>query len=210
MEFPTVLFSATGREWVELYTLMNECASEIADAFDWQVLKKVETITGTGVDLGFALPSDYSRMLRTANVWSSPYLWGMEHVVDSDRWLDYLELPYRPITGAWTIYGDEFKIMPELALTQTAKYFYISDLIVNGAGGGTQNVFAADGDTYRLSEKLLQLRLTARWKEGKNYPSQTDFDAYQTELAYQMDKDGGSKPIFNAARQFPAGYNGWW
>ena len=209
MAYPSVLFSATDREWIELRTLMNECAEDIADTYDWQALKKTNTVTGDGTSVGFALPSDYSRMLRTANVWSSPYLWGMEHVVDTDRWLDYLELPYRPVTGAWTIFEDEFKVIPELASGQTAKFIYMSNLTVNGDGGGTQTAFASDGDTFRLSEKLLQLWLVVRWKETKNYPSQTDLDAYNQELAYQMDRDGGSKPIVNASRNWPNGMGGW-
>lgn len=196
MEIPSVLFSSTDRTWVEMSSLLNECATDLADAFDWQALKRTATITGDNTSTDFPLPSDYSRMLRTANVWSSPYLWGMEHVTDTDRWLDYLELPYRPVTGAWTIYGNQFHILPELATGQTAKFMYITNQIVSG----DKTEFSLDTDTFVLDEKLLQLCLTARWKEVKGYPSQTDLDAYQTELEFQMDKDGGSKPIFSASR----------
>lgn len=210
LDIPTVLFSSTDRTWVEMSSLLNEVATEIAEAYDWQLLKTQADVVGDGASEAFALPSDYERMLRTANVWSSPYLWGMEHVVDTDRWLDYLTLPYRPITGAWTIYGGSFRIIDTLAVGQTAKYMYISNLIVSPASGVNKPLFTADDDTFRLNEKLLQLRLTSRWKEAKNYPSQTDLDLYQMELASQMEKDGGSKPIFNASWSGPYGANGWW
>lgn len=194
---PSVLFSDTGRTAQELASLMNECATDIADSFDWQALKKTHTITGDGALIGHPLPTDYERMLKTANVWSSPYLWGMEHVTDTDRWLEYLVLPYRPVSGAWTIYESLFQILPELPDQQTAQFYYISNQIVRPSSGLNKVEFSSDDDTFVLSEKLLQLCLTWRWlaKTGMNYAE--PLEDYNQELSKQMDKDGGSKPILN-------------
>lgn len=200
LPYPSVIYSATERTWQEFGSLLNECATDIADAFDWQVLKKQATITGDGTTIGNALPSDYERMLRTANVWSSPYLWGMEHVVDTDRWLEYLVLPYGPVIGAWTIYDDKFQILPALSAGDTAQYFYISNLIVRPASGDDKTSFTADSDTFRLGEKLLQLCMTWKWlaKQGQNYAEA--LEDYNQELAHQMEKDGGSKPAIRGVR----------
>lgn len=199
LSYPSVLYSSTDRTWQEFGSLLNECATDIADAYDWQILKEQATVTGDGTSEGFPLPTDYERMLRTANVWSSPYLWGMEHVVDSDRWLDYLMLPYRPITGAWTIYGGQFRIIDTLAVGQTAKYFYISNLIVSPFSGTNKTRFTADDDTFRLNEKLLQLCMTWKWLSAKQQNYAEPMAEYNQELAKQMDKDGGSKPNLNAS-----------
>lgn len=195
---PSVLFSSTDRTWQAFASLLNECATDIAEAFDWQALKRTHTITGDGSTIGHPLPDDYERMLKAANVWSSPYLWGMEHVTDTDRWLEYLVLPYRPVSGAWTIYGNLFQILPELPNAETAQFFYITDQIVSGE----KTEFTADSDTFLLSEKLLQLCMTWKWKSmnGRNYAE--DMENYNVELANEMDKDGGSKPILSGRNRY--------
>ena len=82
---PTELYTSTTRAHLELASLINEAATDIRDAHDWQLLKTINTITGDGVSTGHAMPADYDRMLKTASVWSSRYLWAMDHIVDTDR-----------------------------------------------------------------------------------------------------------------------------
>lgn len=205
LEYPSVLFSSTTRTWQEFRSLLNECATDIAESYDWQILKKTATLTGDGTSESFDLPSDYERMLMTANVWSSPYLWGMEHVTDTDRWLDYQVLPYKPVTGAWTIFGGQFHILPELGSGDTAQFIYITDQIVQPASGSNKAEFTADDDTYVLSEKLLQLCMTWKWlaKNQQNYAEA--MADYNQEFTRETNKDGGSKPIVNASN--PRYYN---
>jgi len=194
---PSVVFSSTDRTMQEIAALLNECATDIADSYDWQALKSVHTVTGDGTSIGHDLPSDYERMLLTANVWSSPYLWGMEHVTDTDRWLEYLVLPYRPVTGAWTIYQNQFQMLPELPLNDTAKFFYLSNAIVAPAAGVNKVEFTADDDTFRLSERLLEKTLTWQWKAKKGFDYSEDMANAEQEKATLMNKDGGSKPILS-------------
>jgi len=194
---PSQLFAATSREMVELRLFIKETADDIATVFDWQLLKTLHTITGDGAATGFTLPSDYDRMLTTASVWSSRYLWEMAHVVDTNRWLELLTLPYTQITGSWTIYGGQFHILDTMANGDTAKFFYLSNLIVSSSGGSNKDAFSADDDSFRLSEKLLALGTVVKWKAQKSQPYDEDLALYNIELAGLMDKDGGSKPTLS-------------
>lgn len=192
---PSVLFTSTEREHVEMRNLINEAATDIADMHDWQLLKTIETITGDGTSTGFALPSDYDRMLRTASVWSSRYLWAMDHIVDTDQWLELLTLPYTQVNGTWTIYGGQFNILDTMASGDTAKYFYISNLIVSPTSGSNKATFTADDDSFRLSEKLLELLTVVKWNSVKGQMSDDDIGDFDDELKRLIDKDGGSKPV---------------
>jgi hypothetical protein len=195
LAIPTELYASTARAHVELANLINEAATDIRDAHDWQVLKTIHTITGDAINVGFALPADYDRMLRTASVWSSRYLWSMDHVLDTDRWLELITLPYTQVTGSWTIYGGQFQILDVMASGDTAKYFYISNLIVTPASGANKTNFSADGDIFRLSEKLLGLLTLVKWKSLKQQDYSVELQEYDGELINLIDKDGGSKPV---------------
>ncbi|MEQ9634603.1 MAG: hypothetical protein RLW68_00815 [Devosia marina] len=192
---PSQLFASTEREHVELRNLLNEAAGDIADMHDWQLLKTIETITGDGSNTAFALPSDYDRMLRTASVWSSRYLWAMDHILDTDQWLELLVLPYTQVNGTWTIYGGQFHILDTMASGDTAKFFYISNLIVSPASGSNKATFTADDDSFRLSEKLLELLTVVKWNSVKGQVSDDDIEDFDDELKRLIDKDGGSKPV---------------
>lgn len=192
---PSELFASTSRANIELRALIQEAATDILDAYDWQLLKTINTITGDGSSDAFALPADYARMLRTASVWSSRYLWAMDHILDTDRWLELLTLPYTQVTGSWTIYGGQFHILDTMATGDTAKFFYISDLAVSPATGANKATFTADDDTFRLSEKLLGLLAVVKWRSQKGQDYGEDMAQYNIELAGRIDEDGGSKPI---------------
>lgn len=192
---PSQLFASTSREHVELAALLNEAAGDILDTHDWQLLKTIQTITGDGASTSFALPSDYDRMLRTASVWSSRYLWAMDHILDTDQWMELLVLPYTQVNGTWTIYGGQFHILDTMASGDTAKFFYISNLIVSPASGANKARFTADDDSFRLSEKLLELLAVVKWKAQKGQLSADEIADYDDELKRLIDKDGGSKPI---------------
>ena len=194
---PDQVFAATDREWQEMAALVNECATDIADAYDWQLLRTIETLTGDGSTDDFDLPSDYERMLKTASLWSSRYLWDMEHVVDSDEWLNRVVLPYTQVNGMWTIYGGQIHILDTMASGDTAKFFYISNLIVSPAIGANKTAFTADDDSFRLSEKLLQLCLTYKWQQTHGLEYAESMADYQSELASEIDKDQGSKPVIS-------------
>lgn len=200
VEVPSQLFAATDREYVEMRTLINEAATDLRDVYDWHLLRTINTVTGDGTSTSFALPSDYARMMVTASVWSSRYLWAMEHIVDTDRWLEYLTLPYTQENGIWTIYGGEFHILAAMGSGETAKFFYISNLIVAPNSGSNKTAFTADDDTFRLSEKLLALLTVVKWRAQKQQAFDEDLALYNIDLNATINRDSGSKPILSGSR----------
>lgn len=192
---PTVLFAGTTRTHLELQAIVNECAEEITDAHDWQKLKAIATFTGTGSADAFDLPADYDRMLKTASLWTSRYSWSMNHVLDSDLWLELVTLPYTQMAGSWTIYGGQVHILDTMVLDDTAKFFYIKNTRVDPASGDNKATFTADDDAFVLSEELLRRSLIWKWKEAHGQPYDEPMADYNVKLASEIDKDGGSKPI---------------
>lgn len=198
MDRPSLVFGNQDREMVEMQAVVNSAARMICDAFDWQKLRAIKTITGDDVTEAFPLPDDYDRMLKTASLWSSRWFWSINHITDADQWLELQVVPIASTYGNWIIYGDEMHILPLMATGETGKYFYIRNLRVLDGAATPKALFTADTDTFRLSENLLKLAIIYRWKQNKGLPYAEAMEDYQVDLGLQMDKDQGSKPIVSA------------
>lgn len=197
IEVPSMVFAGTTRTLLEVQAIVNECAEEITDAHDWQVLKAIATLTGDGSSDAFDLPDDYDRQLKTASLWSSRYTWSMHHVLGSDDWLELVTLPYTMTNGSWTIYGGQLHILDTMAAADTAKFFYIKNTRVHPASGANKATFTADDDSFVLSEELLRRCFVWKWKEAHGQAYDEPMADYMSKLATEIDKDNGSKPVLS-------------
>lgn len=192
---PDAIYTDTSRDMQEMKALIEEVTTDILECHDWQVLRKIVTITGNGSSEGHSLPIDYERMIMGSNMWSSRWTWAMNHVVDPDEWLEYLVVPYTFVNGNWMLFQDFVQILPIMEGTETVRYWYVSDQIVSPASGDPKIAFTADDDTLRINEKLLEFGLVWKWRAKKGQPYAEDMVTYESYKTYRIDKDGGSKPI---------------
>jgi hypothetical protein len=197
---PTQIYASTDRTMYDVQAIIAEAVDAILEAHDWQLLKTIATITGDATTTAFPLStvaSDYYRMLKTASFWSSRYQWAINHINDTDQWLQLLTLPYTQVTGSWSVFGGNINILDTMATGDTAKFFYISNKIVNDNTSTPKAAFTADDDTFRLDEELLRLAIIWKWKAEKGRDYTEDMANYEQKLYQTIDKDGGSKPIIS-------------
>lgn len=206
LDQPDALMSSTDREYVELSRVARNVAYKIASDFDWQALQKVNTYTGDGTTEAFDLPSDYKRMLRNGQMWSSRWIWAFNHIANPDEWLEMQVVPYTFINGNWIVYGGQFHFRPIMQDGETIKFFYMDKNVVQSAGGTFKETFDADDDTLRVPEKLLELGMIWKWRMNKGLPYEEDQTAYEKELRNQMDADAGAKGVVRGGyRRFGRG-----
>ncbi len=204
LSVPDTLLSATAREYVELVSIAQEMADRIANGHDWQALSRVHTITGDGSEEDFDLPSDYDRMLYKSQVWSSSLQTPLSPILDLDTWLELDIRSYDFVVNAWTIYAGQMHIKPAMATAVTAKFFYISNLIVAPATGSNKTNFTLDTDTFRLDERLLELGIIWRWKENKGQPYEEWMRDYEELKERLVMRDRGSKMLRVGRARLPA------
>lgn len=198
MEVPSVVFSATTREMVEVQRAVNNAARQVLEEYDWQRLKKIATLTGDGSTEDFTLPADYDRMIKDATLWSNLFSFNnIIHILSSDEWL-MLDTQNQTLVGPfWTIYGDEIHLKPARSSGELVKYFYISNYVVKSAGSsvGDKTEFTSDEDSFVLDERLLRLNLIWNWKKAKGQDYTAELTDYQEALSYAVGKDKGSRQI---------------
>jgi hypothetical protein len=215
--YPSELFAGTSRALVELKATLLDCARMVAydTGHDWTALKTLNTFTGNGTDLAFDMPADYQRMLKKATVWPSdnPYT-PMIHYTDTDEWLGMLSQAFPPLSGAWTLIGDQMHIRvggssSPLGTGVTAQFYYLTKKYARNAGGTAIAAFSADDDTYRLDERLLTLAVIYRWKQAHGQDYAEELSDYGNALAERIGSDKGSNIFAVGGRTTTALDLGW-
>lgn len=210
LETPTVVYSSTDRTWVEMGTMVNTCARQILEEYDWQKLIKTRTITGDGALLAFSLPDDYDRMVKDANLWGPNFTWyPSQQVFDFNEWLQLQSYAIESWEPRWMLYGGNLNIMPVLGIDETLTFGYISNLIVKPATGANKTEFTLDSDSFVLDERLLRLSLIWNWKKAKGFDFSAELAEYEEAISRARFKDPGARQSIISGRhtrsRFPTG-----
>jgi hypothetical protein len=203
LDEPDVLFSSADRDSVELRSAIQEMATRIVKEHDWRILSTESTITGDGSTVDFDLPTDYARMPKDAQLWSSQYQAPLDAIQSLNDWLGLETLSFQMIISAWIIYGGQIHVKPALSTGTTVKYFYQSDKAVSPASGSNKATFTADDDVFRLDERLLKLATIWRWKEYKGQPYGESMADFEEALSIAIGNDKGARIIVTGTRRVP-------
>lgn len=211
---PSAVFPGinSNRTMQEMTALATEVAQRMAyDTREWSVLKTSVIYPGDGIATAFSLPANYKRMLLTGEVWrSTSTQQPMRFIPDTDEWMQRRANGDEDAWGEWTMYGGQIHIWPIMAIGVTARHAYLDKNCIALASGGFGDRFMADGDSYRLDERLLKLNLTWNWKSHKGSPYAEDMGTYTDALAMASGADGpaaiiiGRTPVsWNARVAYP-------
>jgi len=194
---PTSLFTSPDTFGKELRLQANKAAVAIAQAYDWQRLLTLGTLTGDASATAFALPSDYDRMPKKGQLHSQSFQAStFRKATDLDEWIYLTDTDLSASPGNWIIIGGQMNISPAMAVGETARFYYITNQIVAGA----KTAFTADADTFLLPERLLVLGIVWRWKSSKGREYSEAMANYETALSEEIGKDRGSN-ILTVGRQ---------
>jgi hypothetical protein len=201
---PSTVFGgiATNRTMQEMVALANEMAQRIAyDTRDWTTLRTAATYPGDGVTTAFDLPANYKRMLLTTNVWRSTSTQEpMMFVSDVDEWVRRRSFNETGSWGEWILMGGQLHIAPAMGVGVSARHSYMDKNCIKLAGGGFSDVFMADGDSFRLDERLLKLGMTWQWMANKGSPYAEPMGTYSDALANAMGHDQPAPIIIGRPR----------
>lgn len=194
---PASLFSDAGQLETELATLANESAEAAAKAHDWRALTKLATLAGDGSSTGFTLPADYDRMPLKAAVYSTRSQLPLAPARDLDQWLEFQLTTVVGAPGWWTVLGGQMQIRPALAATDTAKFYYVANLIwaAAPAAAASKTEATADTDLFVLPERLITLGVVWRWKQLKGKEYAEDLRHYEIAFGEEAGRDKGARAL---------------
>lgn len=190
------MFASDEEICVEIASLANEAATDIAKAYDWQALIAYYPITGDGVSLEYPFPDDYDRMVQATEIYDpNNWCWGYVHINDYGQWLINEAQGFTITPGAWTIRQNKFRFYPAPSSGAVATFPYVSSYWATTAAGTGKGVFDRDDDLFVLDDRLLTLALIWRWKSMKGMNYDEDLKNSDIALSQAMAKDKGARTI---------------
>ena len=91
----------------------------------------------------------------------------MRFIPNTDEWLQRRSANWSDAWGEWTIFGGQMHIWPIMGVGVTARFSYLDKNPIALASSGFGDRFVADGDSYRLPERILKLGMLWQWKANK-------------------------------------------
>lgn len=186
---PTTLFSTTDSFAKQLRVAANESAVAIGEAYDWQILTKLATVTGDGSDTSFPLPDDYDRMVLKTGLAGSSSNIDLVKSRDLDQWAYFQNHGGTSVPGHWILLGGEMQFEPAPASGVDYSYYYISKNVVSG----DKAAFTTDADAFVLPERLLKLAIIWRWRASRRMEYAEDMANFEIALSKAITKDKGSR-----------------
>jgi hypothetical protein len=197
---PTSVFSSTDQFAAELLLQAKETADSLLnEEHDWRSLTKLCTLQGNASTIQFPLATgapDFVRMVKNGKLHSLRFRNAtFRKARDLDEWLYLNDSLLVGSPGNWIMLGGAMQIFPPMPANDTARFYYISNLIVTGAGATPQTGFVADADTFVLPERLLRLGIIWRWRAAKRMEYSEDLQNYEIAKQAAMGADKGSQII---------------
>lgn len=201
---PQTFFTAQGNFEMEMVTLLNDLAAEIARTHDWRALMKTHTLVGDGTTTSFAKPDDYDRMVIASHVSDgASWFWNYAQCPDIDTWVQIQNGYHLGIApGWWFILDDHFQFAPAPAANARAIVPYISRHNARAQNGAPKAEFTADTDTFALDEELLTLGLKWKWRESKHLDATGEQADFEKAFGQFSARDKGARVIRERSYRF--------
>lgn len=197
---PTSLFSSTDPFAAELLLAAKETAeSLVKEEHDWRDLTQMATCQGDASTVVFPLATvapGYERMVKGAKLHSLRFKNATFRAAkDLDEFLFLKDNLLVGSPGNWVLLNKTVQIFPPMPVSDTARFFYISNNYALSSSGTAQSGFLADTDTFMLDERLLRLGIIWRWRSDKRLEYAEDLKNYEIAKSAAMGKDKGSQTI---------------
>lgn len=186
LEVTASVSGSTKEEHVRLLSMLNLCATMIANAHDWQELVSEVSFTGNGDISAFPMPTNYSNVVMDVAPWNKTTNLPVLRVREPSKWHEIERRGNDAVYHSCIIQNGFFNVIPALADGEIIQLYYISENYALGSDGGYKNSFTLDSDQFRLDENLLTLETIGQWKTRNGQATGADFIKQSRELLGQL------------------------
>ncbi len=190
---PVTVVNSTDQQVRQLYALANEEGQALANAFDWQIMRREQTfVTVAQADQTAALPDDIDHFINNSFFNRSTRRRLIGPITPQQYQAILAQPQLNRVYLAFIERDGQFLITPEAPAGQTIAYEYQSTNWAKSAGGVPQSSFIADTDETYLPEYLIKLGLRWRWQSAKGLDYAETMSTYEREKQRLTARDGGN------------------
>ena len=181
LDVPTDAFGALDKTTLMMSSVANLAGIMVSDAFEWEFLQGVATITGDGVAKEFPIPAGLSFVVDNTG-WSTAIRRPVS-VLNPQQWASisaWLSQSFY-VNPACRIYQDKFQFLSPPALNDTITFQYRSKFWVQDGLVPTtlKEMVEQNSDTPRFDWLLMILAIKVKYLEFKGMATvgaQSDFN----------------------------------
>lgn len=200
---PLTIIGNTQSEAVQILQAMSLAVINVSRSYEWQELQKEHTFNSVASTEGYALASDFDRMVNNTfwNTTNSRKVLGPE---SPQRWreLKNATASTSSANDFFRIRDDETQLYPTPTAVEAYIYEYISNLIVESSGGTGQATWAADTDVPTVDEYMVKLNATWLYLKMQGRPYAEEQREYDLAVAERASINGAKKTIYHPGSQY--------
>lgn len=194
---PSVVFSSTDQQTIQMRNLMNQEGKELAKRHPWTKLITEKTFTTAAQAIQTsAVPTDFGWYIN-GTMWNRSTDRPI-HQISPEEWQKQQAVGTGSVITGFRFRGANLLWYPSPTAGQTAAYEYVSKYwaeATDGAGGSLA-AMTADANTSLLDEELIALGIVWRFLKAKGLDYAEEFRTYQMEVGKAIARDGG-RPTYS-------------
>lgn len=173
----------------------NECGKKAGTWGGWPQLRQEYTFsTAVGVP-SYSFPADYQWLIPQTG-WDRTFKWQLLGPLEAQEW----QVLKSGITVAgprsrWRIIGQKVFIDPTPTAIDALVFEYYSSNWCQSAASVTQSRWAADTDTYLLTDDLMVMGLKWRFLRSKGLDYGEERSAYDMAVDTELARAGGMRSL---------------
>lgn len=192
---PTLLFTSTDQQVIQLRNLLNEEGVELArdPQLAWTALMREKTFlsSATEVQTG-AIPDDFSWYLNDT-MWNRTQMVKASGPASPEQWQTMKAIAIVSLPAVVFRFRDNDLLFYPLQPTgQTCAYEYSTKNWVNG----DKAYMDADTDTSRIDDEVIILGIIWRFLKAKGFDYAEAFQSYQLAKQNKIGRDGGKRKVY--------------
>ena len=172
---PTSVIGNNDPNAVKALAIIKGIGRDLCKQYKWPELKADYSFSTSPGVAGYALPSDFYRMIPSTQ-WDNTAKWALNGAATDSFWSAIQSGIITVGIRMWfRLKGGNFVLAPTPTDVRTIVYSYYKNTWVQGADGTPKSTFTADSDIPIFmpngnSEELLRLGLIYKFKQANGFP----------------------------------------
>lgn len=194
---PSSIVGNTSKEATVLLRFAERTGDQIAQAHDWVTLQAEHTFTTANGTAQYSLPAGFKRFLQDT-AWDRDSFRQMRGPLTPAEWQRWKSgvMASAGIHKRWRLTAasgvKKFTVQPTPTTADDLVFEYASDYWCQSSGGTAQASWAADTDTARLDEDLIELGVIWRMLNRLGRPYIEERAEFDMEVERRWGRDAGA------------------
>lgn len=211
------VFDSTDGNVIQLLSLANDVGQDLIAVTEWQVLRRLYTVTTDPLATTYALPADFDRFIPDSQ-WNTTTQLPMAGSVNTQVWqqLKARSQAGNTVSIVFRTDNDLLELYASPSVSETLELPYVSRSWVKSATATYMDNVQANSDVIMYGSEIFRSALALAWMTSKGLDTTAAEQKYREQLINAKNKDrpasttsispGGQMPLIGSMNLPVTGY----